>query len=409
MISPLTVPEHGGEGDGRDHGEQERSEGPGQQGRRHVVVGEVDDPAGHRAQAHEQGQDVEEADGGDGHDGRFPGGRRAGNGVVADEDVRQRGGAQEQRQHQREEVDPLGRRALDLEALARPEDLVAGGEDRVVDRHPAAVVVERGVLPQLDPAPGIADGRQELEGVEAAGRGLVPGLAGDRFHVADLASWFSLEAGAPLTVCVPSASLAVNWDSEELDGPGRRVLLGLPPALAAVPEQLDEAQALGLARRPRSATAASSRTSPPPASVAARVWYVRNGTRPPWSGFVDRPRVSTTITSTEREDEQQRALDELHVGRRGHAGRGHDGDDDGADHDDARRRGAGRAAASPGRPRRPSAGSGSRWRRRSVLMAAMSLMPRWLNLASRASVKVYLPRRFRGSATTNRATIQPAR
>ncbi len=44
-----------------------------------------------------------------------------------------------------------------------------------------------------------------------------------------------------------------------------------------------------------------------------------------------------------------------------------------------------------------------------VLMAAASWMPLELNLALRASVKVYLPRRLIGSATTNMATTQPAR
>ncbi len=42
-------------------------------------------------------------------------------------------------------------------------------------------------------------------------------------------------------------------------------------------------------------------------------------------------------------------------------------------------------------------------------MAAASLMPRELYFESTASVKVYLPSRLSGSATTNSATIQPAR
>jgi len=39
----------------------------------------------------------------------------------------------------------------------------------------------------------------------------------------------------------------------------------------------------------------------------------------------------------------------------------------------------------------------------------MSLIPLLSYFESKASVKVYFPRRFMGSATMNRATIHPAR
>ena len=44
-----------------------------------------------------------------------------------------------------------------------------------------------------------------------------------------------------------------------------------------------------------------------------------------------------------------------------------------------------------------------------LLIAAINWIPLLLNLQSIASVKVYFPIRFIGSATTNNATIQPPR
>ena len=168
---PADGAEHGGEGDGRDDREEQLAEGARQQRRGHVAVRRVDHAAGHRAQPHEEGQDVEEADRRDRHDGGFARAGRVGHGVVADEDVRQGRGAQEERQHQRQEVEPLQRGAFDLELQAGAHDAVARNDAGIVDGDlvPGAVD-EVGGLPGAHGRILVGHGRQELEDGQAAGR-----------------------------------------------------------------------------------------------------------------------------------------------------------------------------------------------------------------------------------------------
>ena len=108
--------EHGGEGDRRDHGEQERPERFRQERRRHVVVEDVHGGVRHGPETQEERQDVEEADGSDGDDRGLARRPLAGHGVVADEDVRQRGGTEEEGDHQGDEVDPVQQGAFDFES-----------------------------------------------------------------------------------------------------------------------------------------------------------------------------------------------------------------------------------------------------------------------------------------------------
>ena len=61
--------QHGRERDRRDDGEQQMAEALGQQRGGHVVVGRIQRAAGHRPQAQEKRQHVEEPDAGDADDG----------------------------------------------------------------------------------------------------------------------------------------------------------------------------------------------------------------------------------------------------------------------------------------------------------------------------------------------------
>ena len=83
-------------------------------------------PLDHGAKPQEERQYVEETDGRDGHDRRLTRGSLAGHRVVADEDVRQRSRAEEERDHERDEVDAVGGRTFQLEHLAGSHDRFAG-------------------------------------------------------------------------------------------------------------------------------------------------------------------------------------------------------------------------------------------------------------------------------------------
>jgi hypothetical protein len=65
----------------------------------------IERAAGHRAEAEIERQDIEEPDARDADDGAFSGGGRVFDRVVANENVRQRRGAGEERDHQRDEVE----------------------------------------------------------------------------------------------------------------------------------------------------------------------------------------------------------------------------------------------------------------------------------------------------------------
>ena len=86
-MSPDTVPQNRGKGQGRYDCKQDDTEGEGEQRCRHVVVGNVNNAVGHRPHAEEQGEDIEEPDGGNGHNGRFSCRGLARDGVIADQNV----------------------------------------------------------------------------------------------------------------------------------------------------------------------------------------------------------------------------------------------------------------------------------------------------------------------------------
>ena len=142
---------------------------------------------GHGAQPHEEGQDVEEANRGNRHDGGFARAGRAGYGVIADQNVRQGGGAQEQSQHQRKEVQSLQPGAFHLELQARAHDAVARNQLGIVDgdllsqRYPQSWLSSRsGPVVSLSVRVDRNATRERL-----AGFGI--GLAADFFEVAHLA------------------------------------------------------------------------------------------------------------------------------------------------------------------------------------------------------------------------------
>ena len=102
---PADRAQHRRERDRRNHRERQLAEAAGQERRGHVAVGHVQPAAGHRAQAQEQRQDVEEPDAGDAHDRALAGRGLVLDRVIANQNVRQRRRAAEQGDHQREEVE----------------------------------------------------------------------------------------------------------------------------------------------------------------------------------------------------------------------------------------------------------------------------------------------------------------
>ena len=91
---------NGRESEGGDNREEDNPEGEGQKRRGHVVVGEVDNPGGHCADAHKEGEDVEKADGGDGDDRRFTRRSLTRDRIVTNEDVGQRSSTTEKSEHE---------------------------------------------------------------------------------------------------------------------------------------------------------------------------------------------------------------------------------------------------------------------------------------------------------------------
>ena len=177
--------EHRREGDRRDDRKQRGAERLGQEWRGHVRACGVEGAAGHRSEAQIEREHVEGPDHGDPHDRALT--CRGGilHGVVADEDVRQRRRAAEERQHQAGEIEPVGelsgRKAL--EVAARLEQFGALALDGRIGGVGACGIGVFLARPGHDCR--VFQGRQILKRPQRSGRGF-PGVAvGQRLERAD--------------------------------------------------------------------------------------------------------------------------------------------------------------------------------------------------------------------------------
>ena len=97
--------QHRRERDGGNDRERQFAKALGQQRGGHVAVGRIEVPAHHRAQADVEREDVKEPDAGDADDGALPRRRGVFDGVVADQNMRQRRRAGEEGEHEGDEVE----------------------------------------------------------------------------------------------------------------------------------------------------------------------------------------------------------------------------------------------------------------------------------------------------------------
>ena len=240
--------------------------------------------------------------------------------VVADQDVRQRRRAAEEGQHQRQEielVEQLGAaHAGERRAGAGDQQVVAARDLLVVDRGDRAVVLDDALrAPQL--------GSTRLaERVEEAGRAERAASTSPPIAALSDATWPTGRRSrwpSPLPCGTPSTSLAppcVDGDALRLGQPGVAVARLLAPHLDAA-GRADPAAACTACRPTAPAFGSTSMPGRARISAAGRA---ANGdsAAPP---LTISPRRRIRIVSSEAEQHQQRALDELHPGRRHHARR----------------------------------------------------------------------------------------
>ena len=246
--------------------------------------------------------------------------------VVADQDVRQRRGAGEERQHQRQEIELVEQRgaahAGERRAGAGDHQVVAARDLLVVDRRGRAVVLDDALrAPELDRR--LAERAQEAGRTERTGRrraGSAP-LSDTTWPTGRRSRWPSpLPCGTPSTRRAPAGVTVTRCVSVSQATPSR-----VSSRHTSTRPDADPAGACTACRpRRRPSAARRCRAAPGPRPPAGPRTAI-----PPAPPLTISPRRRIRIVSSEAEQHQERALDELHPGRRHHAG----GDDDGGDDD----------------------------------------------------------------------------